>query len=187
MLKPKQAAPYEEDDLKEPVGHLVEHRLPWLILGLLGGLVTSVIVSEFEQILAADVRLAFFIPIIVYMSDAVGTQTETIFVRHLKQTGKGFWRYLAKETLLGLSVGLIFGIIIGSFAAYWLSSAAIGLTVGLAMFINVALAPILATCVPELLYKEHTDPALGAGPLATIIQDLISLLIYFFVASLIIF
>ncbi|OGE83783.1 MAG: hypothetical protein A2846_00020 [Candidatus Doudnabacteria bacterium RIFCSPHIGHO2_01_FULL_49_9] len=183
-LSPK---PEITDDLKEPVGHLLEHRLPWLVLGLLGGIITSIIVSKYEQILAADVRLAFFIPIIVYMSGAVGSQTETIFVRHLKQTGKGFFRYLAKETGLGLGLGLIFGLATGLFAAYWLGSGPLGITVGLAMLVNLSLAPILSTVVPELLYKEHSDPALGAGPLATIIQDLISLLIYFLVADLIIF
>ena len=103
------------------------------------------------------------------------------------QTGKGFFPYLLKETFLGLSLGAIFGLISGLFAMYWLASPAIGLTVGLAMFVNLSLAPALATIIPELLYKEHTDPALGAGPLATIIQDLISLLIYFLIASLIIF
>ena len=176
-----------EDDIHEPVGHLIEHRLPWLVFGLLGGIITSIVVSKYERILEADLRLAFFIPLIVYMSSAVGMQTETIFVRHLKQTGKGFVPYFLKETFLGLSLGLMFGLVTGLFAAYWLGSSAIGFTVGLAMFINMSIAPVLATIIPELLYKEHTDPALGAGPLATIIMDLISLLIYFLIASLIMF
>lgn len=184
---PKSQKPHIEDDTKEPVGHLVEHRLPWLIFGLIGGIVTSLIISRYEKILASDIRLAFFIPIIVYMSDAVGTQTETIYVRHLRKTATGFWKYMLKETLLGLSLGSIFGLAIGLFASYWLKAPAIGLAVGLAMFVNVTLAPILATVIPAFLYKEHNDPALGAGPLATIIQDLISLLIYLFVATLIIF
>lgn len=174
------------DDIKEPVGHLLEHRLPWLVLGALGGIFASVVVSKYERILEADLRLAFFIPLIVYLSDAVGTQTETIFVRHLKKTGTGFVRYLMKETFLGFCLGAVFGVLTGVFASWWLGSAAIGLTVGLAMFINLSLAPALASLIPELLYKEHTDPALGAGPLATIIQDLISLLIYFLLATLII-
>ncbi|MDP3741339.1 MAG: magnesium transporter [bacterium] len=176
-----------EDDVNDPVGHLLGHRLPWLALGLLGGMVTSIIVSKYEAILSADIRLAFFVPVIVYLSDAVGTQTETIYVRHIKKTGTGFGKYLFKETILGLCLGSIFGLAIGLFAQLWLHSTEVGLTVGLAMLINVAIAPVLATIVPALLYKEHSDPALGAGPLATIIQDLISLLIYFFIASLIIF
>lgn len=176
-----------EDDIKDTVYHLIRHRMPWLIIGLLGGILTSFIVSNFEKILADDLRLAYFMPIMVYMSDAVGTQTETIYIRHLKKKTSNFLRYLVKETLLGIGLGLIFGIVIGGFAALWLNSQTIGLTVGIAMMINVALAPMLATIIPTILYKEQQDPALGSGPLTTIIQDLISLLVYFYVASIFIF
>lgn len=175
-----------EDDIKKPISHLVGHRLPWLILGLLGGIFTSFIVSRFEHNLSNDIRLVFFIPVIVYMSDAIGTQTETIYIRHLQKGHANFLKYFLKETGLGLSLGAIFGLIIGLFAYYWLHSAQIGLTVGLAMLANVTLAPILATVIPAILYKERSDPALGSGPVATIIQDFISLLIYFVIASLIV-
>lgn len=177
---------YIEDEIKEPISHLVEHRLPWLALGLLGGIVTSLIVSKYEKILSADLRLAFFIPIIVYMSDAVGTQTETIYIRRLVLARSRFWPYVLKETGLGMALGLIFGLATGLFASTWLRSSRMGLTVGLAMFINVSIAPIVAVIIPAILQKERTDPALGAGPFATILQDLISLLIYFLVATLII-
>ena len=176
-----------EDDAKEPVGHLLEHRLPWLTLGLLGGMATAVIISKYESILSRDLRLAFFLPIIVYMSDAVGTQTETIYVRHLAKKGAGLSGYLAKEVLLGLGLGLIFGLALAVFAYLWLHSIKIAWTVGLAMFINVLIAPVLALAIPTILAREHTDPALGAGPFATILQDLISILIYFLIATLIIF
>src|SRR3990167_1622438 len=128
------------NDIKEPIGHLVEHRLPWLVLGLLGGIITSLIVSNYEKILSADLRLAFFIPIIVYMSAAIGTQTETIYVRQLKKSGGALSKYFLKETALGLILGLIFGLATAVFAAYWLKSPLIAFTVGLAMFINVTIA-----------------------------------------------
>ncbi len=166
---------------------LVRHRIPWLLLGLIGGGAAAVMVSKYEAILGNDIRLAFFIPIIVYMSDAVGTQTETIYVRYLQKTGAHFWKYIWKETRLGLTLGLLFGAITGVFASLWLGSQAIGLAVGAAMFINMTIAPILATAIPMILYKEHSDPALGAGPLATILQDLLSLMVYFLIATLIIF
>ena len=172
---------------KELVGYLFRHRFPWLALGLLGGMATSVIISKYETILAQDVRLAFFIPIIVYMSDAVGTQTETLYVRGLVKKHEGFYASLLKEIVLGLGLGAIFGVALGLFAGMWLHSPAIGLTTGLAMFISVALAPILALIIPAVLVKERYDPAFGAGPFATIIQDLISILIYFAIATLIIF
>jgi magnesium transporter len=79
-----------------------------------------VVVSHFEKILESDIRLSFFIPIIVYMSDAVGTQTETIYVRHLQRKTLDFWKYFFKEVSLGISLGIIFGIATGIFAFFWL-------------------------------------------------------------------
>ncbi|MBI2039396.1 MAG: magnesium transporter [Candidatus Niyogibacteria bacterium] len=179
--------PILENDIKESVGMLVRHRVPWLALGLAGGMAASFVVSKYEAILGNDIRLAFFIPVIVYLSDAIGTQTETIYVRYLRKTGAHFWKYIWKETQLGLSLGAIFGLAAGLFAYGWLKSADIGLAVGIAMFVNMMIAPIVATVIPMALYKEHADPALGAGPLATVIQDLLSLIVYFLIATLIIF
>lgn len=177
----------EEDVIKETVDHLVEHRAPWLFLGLLGGILTTVIISKYEAILSADVRLAFFIPLIVYLSDAVGVQTETIYIRALSNKKTvSFVRYIFKESAVGFSLGILSGIILGLFSMYWLESPAIGLTIGITMLINITFAPILAIFIPRILYRRHTDPALGSGPVATIIQDLISLFVYFFVASFII-
>ena len=87
---------------------------------------------------------------------------------------------------MGLGLGIIAGTLVGIVAAYWLKSYHIGLTIGLTMLINLTLAPVLAVIIPSILYKRRSDPALGSGPVATIIQDLISLLVYFLVASIII-
>lgn len=186
-LSPQKEYP-QEDVIRERVDHLIEHRFPWLLVGLLGGLLTTIIISRYEAILSADLRLAFFIPIVVYLSDAVGTQTETIYVRALSSNMRiKFSRYILKESAVGLGLGIISGTLLGFFAAYWLKSFEIGLTVGLTMLINLTLAPVLAVLIPSVLYKKHADPALGSGPLATIIQDLISLLVFFLIASTVIF
>ena len=177
----------EEDDAHESVERLLAHRVPWLFVGLIGGIFATLIVAQYEAILAADIRLSFFIPIVVYLSDAVGTQAETIYVRVLAGRAKPFRIYLLKEILVGLGLGSIFGLLLGIFAAYWLDSTAIGITIGLTTLINLTLAPVLAVLVPNILYKRHTDPALGAGPVGTIIQDLISLFVYFFIASIVVF
>ncbi len=178
----------EEDDATESVDHLVEHRVPWLFLGLVGGLLTAFIVSQYEAILSSDIRLAFFIPLIVYLSDAVGTQTETIYVRALAHKKKlHFLKYLLKESAVGIALGLIFGGILGGIATYWLESQAIGITVALAVFINLSIAPAVALLISNTIHKQRRDPALGAGPVGTVIQDLISILVYFVIASIIIF
>ncbi|MBI4080152.1 MAG: magnesium transporter [Candidatus Levybacteria bacterium] len=174
------------DDTRERLAILVEKRLPWLIAGLLGGMVATYIVARFEDVLARNISLAFFVPIIVYLSDAVGTQTETIYVRNIGTLKGSFISYLLKELFIGICLGIIFGLLIGGFAYFWLHQSNVALTVGLAMLLNITIAPVLSLVIPEILFKEHTDPALGAGPFTTIIQDIISLLIYFSVAILII-
>jgi magnesium transporter len=176
-----------EDTAAESVEHLISNRFPWLIMGLLGGLVTTILMSHTEDIIKADIRLAFFIPIIVYLSDAVGSQTETIYIRAITQKKVHTLKYLLKEVLVGFGLGAIFGLLLGIFALYWLNAPAIGLTIGLTVLINLTLAPISAVVIPGLLRRGHSDPALGSGPVVTIIRDLLSLLVYFIIASMIIF
>ena len=188
MVETEKKEYHEEDATTESVDNLVEHRVRWLFLGLLGGLVTAYIVSNYEAILASDIRLAFFIPLIVYLSDAVGTQTETIYVRALAHKKRlNFLKYTLKESAVGMALGIIFGGILGGVAAYWLNSQAIGVTIGLAVFINLSIAPAVALFISNTIHKRHHDPALGTWPVGTIIQDLISILVYFIMASIIIF
>ena len=175
------------DDGKDGVSLLVRSRLPWLVVGLLGGLLASFFISRFEDVLSQNISLAFFLPLIVYMSDAVGTQTETIFVRNLSRGSLRFSVYLLKEFFVGILLGIVFGAATGLISYLWIQSQEIALTVGFAMFANVAIAPIVALVVPEILFKERTDPALGGGPFTTIIQDVLSILIYFTVASFLLF
>lgn len=171
------------DDDTESVGFLLRLRLPWLILGLAGGVAASYVVSHFEEILTRHVALAFFIPFIVYISDAVGTQTETIYVRNAADGKIDIKKYIAKELALGLIIGALLGIATAFFAYWWMRDLALARTVGLSLAINVTLAPILALTISHILRRSHEDPALGAGPFTTIIQDLISVSIYFAIAS----
>ena len=173
------------DTLKYRTLQLVRLRLPWLILGLAGGMLATTIVSFFEGTLEKQLTLAFFIPIIVYMSDAVGTQTETLFIRSLSMRAVNMPKYLAKEIFVGLNIGAIIGILLFGFSYAWLRSLEIALIVSLAMFANISIAMVIATVIPYSLFKLKKDPALGSGPFATVIQDIVSLLIYFTVAVVI--
>lgn len=178
----------EEDVVSGKINHLIKHRVSWLFIGLLGGIFTTFIVFKYEAILSTDLRLAFFIPVIVYLSGALGIQTETIYVREIFERKKiNLIKYLFKECIVGFSSGIISGLILGCFSFFWFKSYHLSLTIGLTMLINLSIAPLLAILVPNILYRNHIDPALGSGPVATIIQDLISLFVYFLVASFIIF
>ena len=175
------------DDIRDGVFHLVRSRIPWLIVGLIMGTLVTFMVSRFENVLSADPKLVFFIPVIVYLADAVGEQTENVYVRNLSKFKDNFVKYLAKEILVGFCLGVILAIFIGLVAFWWLHSTQTAATVGFAMFLNITIAPVVAVIVPEILFKEHVDPALGGGPFTTGIQQGISLLVYFLVATFIIF
>ena len=175
------------DDATESVDLLVRLRLPWLVLGLIGGVMASLIVSRYEAVLAQNIKLTFFMPLIVYIAAAVGNQTENIYVRNLGRKEVNLGVYFVKEISVGIIIGMLLGLISGVIVYIWLADAAIAYTIGLAMAGSVAVAPFIALTVSALLHKEHTDPAVGAGPFMTIIQDILSLLIYFATASVLLF
>lgn len=174
------------DDAHERLSSLIKARLPWLLVGLAGGILATILVSKFENLISQNIALVFFLPIIVYLSDAIGTQTENIYVRDLAKFKDDFLKYLFKEIAIGLFFGTLFGLLLAIFAKIWLGSNSVALTIGITMFINSLIAPILALVIPELLFKEKTDPALGAGPFTTVIQDLTSIVVYFIIAAMII-
>lgn len=175
-----------EDDAKESMSLMIRHRLPWLVIGLGGGLLATVLTSRFEAILEKNIQLAFFIPVIVYLADAVGTQTETVYLENLTRRKISFHVYLLKEFLLGNAMGALFGVCTGLFSFIWFGSIEIAITVAYAMFVTMGIAPIIALLVPTILWKEHKDPTVGTGPFVTVLQDLISLVIYFYIASILI-
>lgn len=173
---------FAEDD-KNTVGTLFRLRLPSLVVGLLLGLFLSFVTSKFEMVLAQNVKLAFFIPFIVYLADAVGTQTQNIYTRSLKSGKASFKIYLVKESFLGIIIGLLFGLLTTLIVIVWLKSFSLATVVGLGTFASTASAPLVALVITELMQLEKEDPAVWAGPIATVAQDTISVLIYGIVAS----
>lgn len=172
---------YAEDDT-EPIRLLLRLRIPSLIFGLFLGLLLSFITSKFETVLSQNVSLAFFIPFIVYLADAVGTQTQTIYVRDLKTGRANFKVYLFKELVLGIILGLLFSIMTALIVMLWFKSYELTLVIFLSVFGAVISAPIVAMIVSEILQLEREDPAVWAGPVATVIQDTVSVLIFGLIA-----
>jgi magnesium transporter len=162
---------------EEPISKRFWHRVPWLLLGLAGALLAAYVVSLFEKQLQANVIIAFFIPGIVYLADAVGTQTEAIVIRGLA-VGVPIGRVLRREILTGLAMGLTLSIVFLPFGLWWWGSAAIVMTVALSIFAACTTANLVAMALPWMLYHMGIDPAFGSGPLATVIQDLLSVTIY---------
>lgn len=174
-----------EDDAKESVSLLLEHRLPWLVVGLIGGMLATLLSSRFEKVLSSNISLAYFIPVIVYMADAVGTQTENVYVRNLGKGRVRLGKYLAKEIALGICLGLLFGGVCGLFTFFWMGKMNTSITIALSLFTTIATAPLVALVVSALFNRTHDDPAVGAGPVTTVIQDVISITTYFVIATVI--
>lgn len=166
---------------EEPVRRRFRHRVPWLLVGLAGALLAADFVGWFETQLRDTIMLAFFIPGIVYLADAVGTQTETVVVRGLS-IGVAVRRMMGRELWTGLAIGLALAAVAGPLVWWRWGEADIALVVGLAIFAACSTATLAAMALPWLLDRFGLDPAFGSGPLATVIQDLLSILIYFGIA-----
>lgn len=173
---------YADDDIL-PVRRLVRMRIPSLMIGLLLGISLSFVTSRFEELLATNIEFAFFIPFVVYIAAAVGSQTQNIYARDLKSGHANFKKYLIKEMLIGLTLGTISSLAIATIISIWFDSLDLTFAVSMATFGAISLAPLIALLVTHFFKLEHSDPAVGAGPISTVIQDVISVLIYGLVAS----
>jgi magnesium transporter len=169
---------------EEPVRRRLWHRFPWLVLGLCGALVAADVVGQFEDLLRVHVMLAFFMPGIVYLADAVGTQTETVIVRGLS-LGVPMRRMVAREILAGMVIGLALASVTGPLVFWHWGDASLALSVSVSVLAASSTATGAAMALPWLLNSLHLDPAFGSGPLATVIQDLLSIWIYLRVTALV--
>jgi magnesium transporter len=162
----------------ESVPRRLWHRLPWLAVGLVGAMAAAGIVSAFETQLAANLLVAYFLPGIVYLADAVGTQTEAIAIRGLS-VGVGIGRVLRREVITGLIVGVILGALMFPVIALIWGDVEVAAVVALAVLGASAIATLVALALPWLLHRIGRDPAFGSGPLATVVQDLLTIVLYF--------
>jgi len=167
---------------EEPVERRVRHRVPWLLVGLAGAGVAAHLVGWFEAAMRERLVLAFFVPGIVYLADAVGTQTETVVVRGLS-IGVSMRSMLVRELLTGLAIGLVLGLVAGPFTWWRWEDPRLALGIALSVFAACSTATIGAMGLPWLLNTLGRDPAFGSGPLATVIQDLSSIVIYFVIVT----
>ncbi|MBR0683031.1 magnesium transporter [Roseomonas eburnea] len=153
-------------------------RLPWLLVGLAGSAAATGLMAGAEAELTANIAVAFFIPAIVYLADAIGTQAEAVAVRGLSLTDGSTWRLLLGELGTGALLGLILATV--GFGAVW---AVFGdLRLAGAVSGAVAAAGTIATGVGFLLpwafQRAGLDPAHGSGPVGTVVQDMLSLAVY---------
>lgn len=164
---------------------MIKARLPSLIIGLLGGLLAAYVVRGFEDILSSYLALAAFIPVIVYLSDAVGTQSQTLIVRMIAlEPNFSFRNYMSREIKIGSILGITLGVILFTVVFIGWLSINIGVIIGISIFLSMLFQAFVSTSLSILLTKFRIDPAISSGPLTTIMSDITTLVIYFSIATL---
>jgi len=157
-------------------------RLPWLIIGLLGGIFVAAVIGRFENDLKINPEMAFFIPLIGAMAGNVGIQSSAIIVQGLASNSLGLestFRKLSKEFLVALMNGLILSTLLFVYNFFLSDSLALTYTVSISLFVVIIFAALFGTLIPLVLNKVKFDPALATGPFITTMNDIMGLVIYF--------
>ncbi|VGO12285.1 Magnesium transporter MgtE [Pontiella desulfatans] len=174
-----------ELDYSSPL-HAVKTRLPWLMITLFAGFVSSVILKRFID--HHIVALSFFVPIIMAMGGNTGIQSSTLIIRGLAVgsfSDQELFKLLGRELATGALMGLICGMIIGVWSHFMVGSSSeipaifLAFTVGVSLFSAMMFAAVFGAFAPLLLNRANADPAVASGPFVTASIDILALLIYY--------
>lgn len=161
-------------------------RLPWLIILLFLGMFTASLIGRFEDTLDQVAVLAIFIPLIAGMAGNTGTQALAVAVRGLA-TGEygeqGKIKLIVREAMTGLITGTVCGITITVVIYLWKGDIFLGLLVGISIMATLVVATLAGSLIPIIMDRLKIDPAVASGPFITTINDIISILIYFGMAT----
>jgi len=178
----------QEFDLEGGIWPSIKARIPWLMGLLFLSLVSGKVIEHFNPLLSSVSALAIFITTMAGGAGNAATQALTVVVRGLA-TGEvemdHFWWVVWRETRIGLTIGLICGVVLGATATLWHGSVWIGLVVGLSITINLMLAKAAGSVVPVMIQKIGLDPAVASGPFIATVTDTTSMLVYFTIASVV--
>ncbi len=174
----------EDIEIRDSIWALTRARLPWLLIGMIGGIIGAKVIGIFD--IKENIELAFFIPLIAAMGGNIGVQSAAIVVQGLanKSLKMGnIIQKLIKELGVGLLNGFICSIIIlvSIFALGY--SIKISMTVSISLFAVIIFAALFGTLIPLILEKHKIDPALATGPFITTINDVLGLFIYFIIGQ----
>lgn len=166
-------------------------RLPWLLVNLVGGVITGMLLEHFQVSFREALFLLAFVPVVMGMGGNSGTQTSTITIRglatgRLELTGGRIGRYLWQQIKVGVLLGLATGLVAGLAALVFHHNPVYSVVVGGAMLCAILVASLNGVLIPLLFQRLGVDPAVAAGPLVTTSNDITGILIYFGLASLLI-
>lgn len=182
-------APHEHGPtvaLEAPLVDRFRRRMPWLLVGLFASSVVTLVMARFEESLAANVAVAFFVPALVYIAGAIGTQAVSVAVRGLSGDDVALGGLLRDELIIGTAIGSTLGFVSAVMVLLAFGHVALSLAVGFAVLGGGVVSAIVGFGLPWAFHRFGSDPALGSGPICTIVQDVASLLIYFLLVSLLV-
>ena len=177
----------EDVEPTDNVWMLTRARIPWLLVGLGGGIMGALVMSNFEYEISLNTQLAFFVPLVAAMGGNAGVQSSAIIVQAIANQSIGFER-TSRKLFKELSVALINGIVLSSlilvYSYFYTSSLPLTLTVSISLLIVIICASIFGTFIPLVLNRFKVDPALATGPFITTFNDIMGLIIYFLIGRL---
>jgi len=177
----------QDVDVDDSIYKLSWARLPWLFLGLLGGIGAAAVMGGFEEVLLEYKILFYFTPLIAAMAGNVGVQSSAIIVQGLANNDvkDSINNRLFKETLLSILNGIILSAFLFGFIYFWRNEIDVALAISLSLVAVIIVAGIIGTFIPLFLNKRGIDPAIATGPFITTSNDIFGILIYFLIAKLI--
>jgi magnesium transporter len=177
----------EEDDMFAPVMQSARRRWVWLGVNLITALLASVVLFTFEATLDQLVELAVLFPIVMSMGGIAGTQTLTLVIRGMA-TGQVSQRnagaILRKELAVGVANGIVFSVVIAGIAYLWYGKTGLGMVMALAIIANLVVGALAGALIPGILKRMSIDPALAGGVVLTTVTDVIGILAFIGLASL---
>lgn len=171
----------DDDILTGSLANSIKARIPWLFITLLGEFVAVSVTNKYDQTFTALPIIAAFMPLLAGLGGNIGTQSITLMVRGMSTgqvTLSSGWKYIWRETLTGIGIGAIFGLLVTIVTWGWQHNAQLGLIVGIAMALNMTIATVIGTCTPLILKKFKIDPAVASGPVIATTIDVIGLALY---------
>ncbi|MFC3529569.1 magnesium transporter [Paracoccus mangrovi] len=166
----------DESSITDSVIETMRQRVPWLGINLITALLASSVVALFENAIARLVALAVLMPIVASMGGNAGTQTLTVAVRGLATrslTRANAMRVVRRELAVGLTNGVLFGVVLGTVTYIWFQDPKLSLVIGMAMIVNLFAAALGGILIPLGLEKAGADPALASGTFVTTVTDVL--------------
>jgi len=164
----------------------ISRRLPWLVFGLVASSIITVVMVRFEHALAANVAVAFFVPALIYIAGAIGTQAVSVSVRSLAREDVQILSLLRDELIIGIVIGAALGTLAAGAVLAVFADQLLAVAVGLTVLAGGTMSAVVGFGLPWVFQKLGSDPAMGSGPICTIVQDVASWFIYFGLVSLLV-